>query len=55
VISDGTMIAGQVRYQLTLLVRNPRTLMAGLHLTAGAIGGHGTHVWPGAGNPVRSA
>jgi ABC-2 type transport system permease protein len=32
VISDGTMIAGQVRYQLTLLVRNPRTLMAGLIL-----------------------
>jgi hypothetical protein len=22
-------------------------LLAGLHLTAGAIGGHGTHVWPG--------
>jgi hypothetical protein len=30
VVNDATMIAGQVRYQLTLLLRNPRTLMAGL-------------------------
>jgi ABC-2 type transport system permease protein len=28
----GPVIAGQVRYQLTLLLRNPRTLMAGLIL-----------------------
>jgi hypothetical protein len=47
----GPVIGGQVRYQLTLMLRTPRTLMAGLilvlvgvamaglHLTAGAIGG----------------
>ena len=28
----GPVIGGQVRYQLTLLLRNPRTLMAGLIL-----------------------
>src|SRR2546423_12931681 len=31
-VSDGTMVTGQVRYQLTLLLRTPRTLMAGLIL-----------------------
>jgi hypothetical protein len=31
-VSDGTMVAGQVRYQLTLMLRTPRTLMAGLIL-----------------------
>ena len=31
-VSDGTMVAGQMRYQLTLMLRTPRTLMAGLIL-----------------------
>src|SRR5260370_40040509 len=31
-VNDGLIIAGQVRYQLTLLLRTPRTLIAGLIL-----------------------
>ena len=31
------MLAGQLRYQLTLLLRNPRTLMAGLILPGGLL------------------
>ena len=57
-VSDGTMLAGQLRYQLTLLLRNPRTLMAGLILPGALLAlqlGRVQHTGQGAAADVLAA
>ncbi len=57
-VSDGTMVAGQVRYQLTLMLRTPRTLMAGLILPAALLAlqlGRVQHLGQGAAADVLAA
>jgi hypothetical protein len=57
-VSDGTMVAGQVRYQLTLLLRTPRTLMAGLILPGALLAlqlGRVQHLGQGAAADVLAA
>ena len=57
-VSDGTMVAGQVRYQLTLLLRTPRTLMAGLILPGALLAlqlGRIQHIGQGAAADVLAA
>jgi len=58
VVSDGTMIAGQVRYQLTLLLRTPRTLIAGVILPGALLAlqlGRVQHVGQGAAADLLAA
>ena len=57
-VSDGTMVAGQVRYQLTLMLRTPRTLMAGLILPGALLAlqlGRVQHLGQGAAADVLAA
>ena len=57
-VSDGTMIAGQVRYQLTLLLRTPRTLIAGVILPGALLAlqlGRVQHVGQGAAADLLAA
>ena len=57
-VSDGTMITGQVRYQLILMLRTPRTLMAGLILPGALLAlqlGRVQHVGQGAAADVLAA
>jgi len=58
VVSDGTMVAGQVRYQLTLMLRTPRTLLAGLILPGALLAlqlGRVQHLGQGAAADVLAA
>ena len=57
-VSDGPMVAGQVRYQLTLMLRTPRTLMAGLILPGALLAlqlGRVQHLGQGAAADVLAA
>jgi ABC-2 type transport system permease protein len=57
-VSHGTMIAGQVRYQLTLMLRTPRTLLAGLILPGALLAlqlGRVQHLGQGAAADVLAA
>ena len=57
-VSDGTMVAGQVRYQLTLMLRTPRTLMAGLILPGALLAlqlGRVQHIGQGAAADLLAA
>jgi ABC-2 type transport system permease protein len=57
-VNEGTMITGQVRYQLTLMLRTPRTLMAGLILPGALLAlqlGRVQHVGQGAAADVLAA
>ncbi len=54
-VNDGLIIAGQVRYQVTLLLRTPRTLIAGLILPGALLALQLGRVQQGAASAVLAA